>query len=132
MTDLTNLAKDKLKNDNGFVSANNYNILFVSENYCEMEAVMSNASFNPFGIAHGGYVFGFADTAAGIAAMTDERTAVTISANIEYLKSGKGSKLIAKAKALKTGKSISVIEVFIYDEEDNLIAKANFNYFYLN
>ena len=132
MSDLTNLAKEKMKNDDGFVFANNYNVLLVLENYCEMEAVMDKTSLNPLGIAHGGYIFGLADTAAGVAAMTDERTAVTISSNIEYLKSGKGSRLVAKAKALKTGKSISVIETFIYDEDENLIAKATFNYFYLN
>lgn len=132
MSDLTNLAKDKMKDDHGFCFANNYNVLYVEENYCEMEAVMDKTSFNPFGIAHGGYIFGLADTAAGVAAMTDERTAVTINSNIEYLKAGKGQRLIAKAKALKTGKSISVIEVSIYGEKDEMIAKASFSYFYLN
>lgn len=132
MSDLTLLAKEKMKDDRGFCFANNYNVLYVEENYCEMEAVLDKTSLNPFGIAHGGYIFGLADTAAGVAAMTDERTAVTINSNIEYLKAGKGKRLIAKAKALKTGKSISVIEVSIYDDKDDMIAKASFSYFYLS
>lgn len=132
MTDLTNIAKDTLKKDNGFVTANNYKVLKVEENYCEMEGIITDSSNNPFGMAHGGYIFGLADTAAGIAAMTDQRTAVTVNSNIEYLKPGKGEKLLAIAKALKTGKSISVIEVSIYDTDSNLLAKANVTYFYIN
>jgi len=120
-----------MKEDCGFCFTNKYNVLYVSENYCEMEAIMDETSLNPFGIAHGGYIFGLADTAAGIAAMTDNRTALTINSNIEYLKASKGSKLVAKAKAIKSGKSISVIEVSIFDEKDDFVAKASFSYFYL-
>lgn len=132
MSDLTDLAKENMKKDRGFCFNNNYNILYVTDNYCEMEGIINETSLNPFGIAHGGYIFGLADTAAGIAAMTDNRTALTVNSNINYLKSSKGKKLIAKAKAIKSGKSISVIEVSIYDENDEYIAKATFDYFYLN
>lgn len=132
MTDLTEKAKEILKKDHGFVEANNYKVIKVEEHYCEMEAILSDSSKNPFGIAHGGYIFGFADTAAGIAAMTDERTALTINSTIDYLKPGKTDKLIAEAKAIKAGKSIAVIEVLISDNENNLVAKATITYFYMN
>ena len=132
MKDLTKIAKDILDKDNGFVKCNNYNVIKVEEHYCEMEAVINDSSKNPFGIAHGGFIFGLADTAAGIAAMTDERTAVTINSNIDYLKPGKGDKLIAKANAIKSGKSISVIEVLIYDSDLELISKASVTYFYVS
>ena len=132
MSDLTLLVKDKMKDDRGFCFANNYNVLYVEENYCEMEAIMDKTSFNPFGIAHGGYIFGLADTAAGIAAMTDGRVAVTIDSSIQYLKAGKGSKLKAVAKCIKNGKNVGFFEVYIYDQDDVLIAKSNINYFYMN
>lgn len=131
MTDLTNIAKETLKKDNGFIKNNNYKVLKVEENYCEMEGLITDTSMNPFGLAHGGYIFGLADTAAGIAAMTDEKTALTVNSSIEYLKAAKGKKLLAIAKALKKGKNIAVIEVSIYDEENNLIAKASVTYFYI-
>ena len=130
--DLTNKAKDRLADDKGFVNNNGYTVIKVEEHYCEMEALITDVSKNPFGIAHGGFIFGLADTAAGIAAMTDERVAVTINSSIDYLKPGKGDKLIAKASVVKSGKSISVVDVFIYDSGLELISKAVVTYFYMN
>lgn len=132
MTDLTSYAKEVLKKQKGFISANNYEVIKVEEHYCELDGLITETSTNHLGIAHGGYVFGLADTAAGIAAMTDNRTAVTIDSSIQYLKAGKGPKLKAIAKCLKSGKSVGFFEVSIYDIDDNLIAKANINYFYMN
>lgn len=130
--DLTNKAKDRLADDKGFVNNNGYTVIKVEEHYCEMEALITDTSKNPFGIAHGGFIFGLADTAAGIAAMTDERVAVTVNSSIDYLKPGKGDKLIAKASVVKSGKSISVVDVFIYDSGLELISKAVVTYFYMN
>lgn len=127
---LTKLAKEQLKKCKGFIEANNYEIIKVEENYCELEGTITETSTNHVGTAHGGYIFGLADTAAGIAAMTDGRKAVTINSSIDYLKMGKGNKLKAIAKCVKNGASVSFFEVLIYDQE-SLIAKANVNYFYI-
>ena len=132
MNEMTRIAKDTLKDINGFIGNNNYNIIKVEEGYCELEGIISETSYNNMNIVHGGYIFGLADTAAGIAAMTDERVAVTVDSSIQYLKPGKGSKLKAVAKSLKVGKSVGFFEVLIYDLDDSLIAKANINYFYMN
>ena len=132
MTDLTSYAKEVLKKQNGFISANNYEVVKVEENYCELEGIITDTSTNHLGIAHGGYIFGLADTAAGIAAMTDGRVAVTIDSSIQYLKAGKGGKLKAVAKCIKNGKSVGFFEVYIYDQDDVLIAKSSINYFYMN
>ena len=118
--------------NNGFISNNNYKIIEVKDNYCVLEGTITETSLNNFGIAHGGYIFGLADTAAGIAAMSKGRKAVTLSSNINYIKKAKGNKLIAKTLCLKEGKTISNYEVSIYDEEDNLIAKATIEYFYID
>ena len=129
---LTELAKEQINNDNGFIKENNYKIIKVEENYCELEGKITETSLNPFGIAHGGFIFGLADTAAGIAAMTNGKKAVTINSTIDYLNPGKGKRLKAIAKSLKVGKSISNFEVYVYDEKNTLIAKSNVNYYYLD
>lgn len=129
--DLTEYAKKLVKECHGFIEANNYEVLKVEENYCELLGTITETSTNHFGAAHGGYIFGLADTAAGIAAMTDGRTAVTISSNIEYLKAAKTKTLKAIATCTKSGKTISFFEVNIYDEEEKLIAKANLSYCYI-
>ena len=128
---LTEYAKEQLKLCKGFIEANNYNIILVKENYCELEGTITSTSTNHLNMAHGGYIFGLADTAAGIAAMTDGRKAVTISSSINYLKPSKGSKLLAIAKCIKNGKSISFFEVSIFDENNNLTSVANITYNYL-
>lgn len=130
--DLTELAKQLVKETHGFIEANNYEVLKVEDNYCEMLGTITETSTNHFKAAHGGYIFGLADTAAGIAAMTDRRTAVTISSNIDYLKPATTKTIKAIATCIKNGKTISFFEVKIYDEEENLIAKANVNYCYIS
>ncbi len=130
--DLTELAKKLVQDCHGFIEANNYEVLKVEENYCEMLGTITDTSTNHFKAAHGGYIFGLADTAAGIAAMTDGRTAVTVSSNIDYLKPATTKTIKAIATCTKNGKTISFFEVKIYDEEDNLIAKSNVNYCYIS
>lgn len=128
---LTEYAKEQLKLCKGFIEANNYNVVLVKPNYCELEGIITSTSTNHLNIAHGGFIFGLADTAAGIAAMTDGRKAVTISSSINYLKPSKGSKLLAIAKCIKNGKSVAFFEVSIFDENNNLTSVANLTYHYL-
>ena len=130
--DLTEMAKQLVKECHGFIEANNYEVLKVEENYCELLGTITETSTNHLGVAHGGYIFGLADTAAGIAAMTDGRTAVTISSNIDYLKAAKTKKLKAIATCTKNGKTISFFEVNIYDEAENLVAKSSLSYCYIS
>lgn len=132
MKSLTDIAKEQLKSVKGFILNNNYNVIKVENNYCELEGVLTEASMNHLKTAHGGYIFGLADTAAGIAAMTDGRKAVTVDSNINYLKPAIGEKIIAVAKPLKLGKSISVFEVLIYDINNDIVAKVTVTYFYIS
>ena len=129
--DLTEMAKNIVKQSKGFIEANNYEVIKVEEHYCELLGTLTETSTNHLGAAHGGYIFGLADTAAGIATMTDGRTAVTISSNINYLKPAETSTIKAVASCIKKGKTISFFEVKIYDDKDNLIADANINYCYI-
>ncbi len=129
MKNLTELAKNSLDKMTGFISANNYNVIVVDKNYCELEGIVTESSMNHLGIVHGGYIFGLADTAAGIAAMSEGNNVVTVDANINYFKPAKSEKIFAKAKAIKVGKTISVYEVLISDKEDNLLAKSTVTFF---
>lgn len=131
MNNLTEIAKKNMEEIKGFIEANNYNILKAEKNYCKMEGIITKTSINHLNIAHGGYIFGLADTAAGIAAMTEGKNVVTIDSNINYFKPAKGNKIIATAKILKSGKTISVYEVLINNEQEELIAKATITYYSL-
>ena len=131
MENIETKTKEFLNNSNGFIKNNNYNLVSIDENECKLEATITETSLNPFNIAHGGFIFGLADTAAGILANINGM-AFTTSSTINYLNTGKGNKLIAIATRLKTGKNISNYEVEIYDEFNTLTAKAIIEYFYIN
>lgn len=129
---LTDQAKEIINNDTGYINNNNFKIIKVEENYCEIVGQLTESSLNPYNTAHGGYIFGLADTAAGIAAMTNGKKAVTINSTIDYINPGIGNSLRAIAKSIKTTNSLAFIEVVIYDETDNLVAKSTINYYYMN
>jgi acyl-CoA thioesterase len=129
MEDFTKLAKEAIKNDKGFIGNNNYEVIKVEKNYCELDGIITQSSLNNLGIAHGGYIFGLADTAAGIAAMTNGGNVVTVDSNINYIKPAKGERITAKATAIKIGKVINVFDVQITDEKEEVIAKATITFY---
>lgn len=136
MNEMTKVAKDTLKDIKGFIGNNNYNVIKVEEGYCELEGIISETSYNNMNIVHGGYIFGLADTAAGIAALSNvfgsDVNIVTVDANINYFKPAKGERLVAKAKTIKPGKTISVIEVEIYNDNNDIVAKSSMTFYYIN
>ena len=136
MNEMTRVANEVLKNDKGFIGNNNYNVIKVEENYCELEGIISETSYNNMNIVHGGYIFGLADTAAGIAALSSvfgsDVNIVTVDANINYFKPGKGERLVAKARVIKPGKTIAVVEVEIYNDNNDLVAKTTMTFYYIS
>ena len=135
MNEMTKVAKDTLKDIKGFIGNNNYNVIKVEEGYCELEGIISETSYNNMNIVHGGYIFGLADTAAGIAALSSvfgsDVNIVTVDANINYFKPAKGERLVAKASVIKPGNTISVIEVEIYNDNNDMVAKSSMTFYYI-
>ena len=115
----------------GFIKNNQFRLKTIEEDYCEFEGTLTEDSLNPYGIAHGGYIFGLADTAAGTLAVT-KGSAYTLDASIDYFRPCKGTKLIAKCHLIKKGKKIACFDVEIFDEFDKMTAKAKINYCYLD
>ena len=116
MKDFTKIAKEALENDKGFIGNNNYKVIKVEDNYCELEGIITQSSLNNLKIAHGGYIFGLADTAAGIAAMTNGGNVVTVNSNINYISPAKGNKIKARKKERKREmkkKNFTLIELLV-------------------
>ncbi len=128
-------VEKKIKNivskEDGFIFNNNYKLLDITDDYCVFQGTITENSLNPYNIAHGGYIFGLADTCAGVLASVDGKEAVTTSGSIIYLKKVTGKIIIAKAIFLKKGKNISNIEVEVKDENGILVSKVIFEYFYV-
>ena len=125
------LIRDSLSGDEGFMKKNNYVIITLEEELVEMEAKVTKSSMNPYGFAHGGFIFGLADSCAGILVSASGRKAVTTNASVIYLKKVSGDKLVAKAKYLKKGKTISNVEVEMFDETESIVSIVTLEFCYI-
>lgn len=123
---------DYVENTNGFIKYNNMHIEEIKENYAKMYVDITEDSLNPSNIAHGGLLFGLADSTMGMAARTNGRNVVTINSSIEYLRPGKGKRMTCETEVLHVGKTTCCFRCNIYTDEDKLCATATATYFFLD
>lgn len=74
------------------------------------------------GYFHGGVIAGLADHAAGGAvttALPEGQIAITIDMHVNFLSPADGSSIVARARAVQVGKTVSVAKVDITTERDN-------------
>ena len=130
--EMLELAKKTINETPGFIKHNNFQLEEVTNDYCKMSVELAENAINPNGTAHGGLMFGLADTTMGVLARTTGRNIVTINAQIDYLKPGKGNKITCIAEPLKVGKTTAVYRANIYNEEDTLISTVTGTFFFLD
>ncbi len=109
-------------NESGFLKYNNIEILSMDKDKCQVKLTITEHSLNPYGIVHGGLTFALGDTAMGVLCKVMGKNVVTLDSNINYLKPGKGSYLLAIPKLIKMGKTTCVLTTEIFDEKSDLIA----------
>lgn len=130
------MNNDKLLNtlveEDGFFKNNNYEVVSAEPNNCVLKAMVTKNSTNPYGVAHGGFIFGLGDTVMGMLASQDGRPALTLNSTINYLKPAACKYIIAKGEILKQGKTATYLQAKIYDEKDRLLAVMDANYFYID
>lgn len=114
----------------GFIKHNNFKLEKQSNNDWCLSTELTEDSLNPYGFAHGGLIFSLADTIMGLKIYLLGHKAVTVDANINYLKKAQGHKLYATAEVVKEGSSICVLRANIYDENNTLIAVSTSTYYF--
>ena len=118
---------------NGVPDFNYHNGIKLAElrdNFASCRVELTPDTINSQGMAHGGIIFSICDVAAGFAAASIDRRCVTQAANIYFLRPAQGEYLIAKAEPIKIGKTVSVIESKVFDDQERLVAEATFSIFY--
>ena len=116
----------RLNEESGFILHNGITVAEVDEQHCRLEVSVRPEGCNIFGFVHGGLIYTMADTAAGALARYRHRgTNVTINASINYLSGPKEAKTLhACSRELRSGRSIGVYEVEVFDERQRLLATA--------
>ena len=105
----------------GFIKNNNFKLIDIDEGYCEMEALITETSMNPYNICHGGFLFGLLDTRCGYCAASEVRGC---------LKAVTGTKVKVVGKTIKSGKNIAVVEANAFDDQDRLVCNGTVTYYY--
>lgn len=121
-----------MEEKDGFFKHNNYHVVEANENEVIIRADLTENSMNPYGMAHGGFIFGLGDTVMGMLAATIDKKALTLNANISYLAPGTGEYLIAKGEIVKKGKTISLLRANIYNDQKKLISTMESTYYYFD
>jgi acyl-CoA thioesterase len=130
--EMLELARKTINETPGFIKHNNMQVLELSQERSKMKVDLTENSLNPNGVAHGGLLFGLADTTMGLLARTTGRNVTTINAQIDYLKPGKGKVITCMAEPLKIGKTTAVLRANIYNEEETLISTITGTFFFLD
>lgn len=87
---------------------------------------------NPYNSIHGGCLFSLADTISGIAAYTYGNKVSTVSASLNYLNPALNTTYIyCSATIIKHGKTLSVCNVELTDDNDKIIDTGTFTFFNL-
>ncbi len=122
----------ELRKDNGFIKYMGIEYLECGPGRAAGRLRLDDKVKNPFGMAHGGCLFSLADTIAGTAAMTRGNYVTTLAASVEYLRPGQNTEFIyANAEEIKNGKTISVYDVYITDDNGKKLAKVTLSFYKL-
>jgi len=82
---------------------------------------------NVLGATHGGIPFVLADTAAGLAhlgLLAEGDAGTTIEMKINFVRPVWQTKLRAEARTIHQGRTLSLLECAVFDEEGRLVARA--------
>lgn len=107
----------------------------IEPGYCEVECEAGPMHRNPWGMTHGGLLFTLVDVAgcwaaAAVKGLDGFRPVVTESAAIHYLRPAGAGKLTAKARTVKSGKTVAYVTVDVYDEQDRHLIRGDVTAFY--
>lgn len=104
----------------------------IAEGYAEVVLPLKPEYLNPTKAVHGGCLYTIGDIAAGAVAASYGTKAVTVSGEYHYLTAAKDTKKIrARARCIKSGRTLLTIDVELSDDADRLIGKGIFTYFRL-
>ncbi len=98
-------------------------LIKVDESSIEMGMQVTASMTNGYDICHGGIIFSLADTTLAFACVALGATALTQSAQIDYVSSAQlGDKLRAVGKVINRRKRNICCDIEVYNQQDALIA----------
>ena len=114
---------------NKTVEFRNCELIAYEKGNVTVRTVVNETDTNPYGIAHGGYLYTLCDSLAGLVGYSLGNCVVSLQGNINYIRQAKvGDELLLIGKTVHDGKSTKVVETQILCE-DKVICKCSFTLF---
>jgi acyl-coenzyme A thioesterase 13 len=93
----------------------------------EMECPVAGPTQNVNGFLHGGVLALLVDEAGTVALASEDRDGrpgVTTDLNVSYLTPGLPPRVVARARALKVGRTLGYVQVDIFNDDGKLVAQG--------
>ena len=97
--------------------------------YAKGELTFGPNLINPLGNVHGGALATLADVVAGCCACSKGGRCVTANSSMEFLRPANTPKLYCEATPKKMGRSLSVIQFTITNDQDVVVATGTYTFF---
>ena len=110
----------------GFNKHNGIRVTDFGEGFCVVEAELKPEAQNPWGMAHGGFVYSMCDVAAGVCVAVSGKRGVTLSSNLYFLHRSEGSRLRCEGRIAKPGSNVVLVDTSVYDETGRNTARGTF------
>lgn len=123
MSDLEQ-ARSFFANDRYATEATGAIIDAVAPHYAKIRLTLEDRHRNAMGAVMGGALFTLADFAFAVASNWQGTPTVSLTSQISYLNSPKGSQLFAEAECIKSGRSTCCYHIRITDDLDTLAAEV--------
>ena len=101
----------------------------VEDGYAVCSLKLDERHLNAAGTVMGGVIFTLADFTFAVAANWNRVLTVSQSSSISFLGVAKGTRLLAEARLVKEGRTISYYSVDLIDDWGNIVAIATINGF---
>ncbi len=108
-------AREFFKNDR-FATYNGMQLDELYEDGCVCSMTIREDHKNAYGGVMGGVIFTLADFALAITSNNIHKLSVAQQVSVNYLNAPKGERLIARAKAKKSGRTTTIINVDVTDD----------------
>ena len=105
-----------------FAGANGMTLERLTDDGCVCAMEIRDDHRNALGGVMGGVIFTLADFALAIASNNDHKPSVALEVNINYLSSTKGTRLIAEASRVKSGRTTGVYSIMVTDDTGRDVA----------
>lgn len=127
--DSYNNLLNRVNGGHNFAAVSNIRVTKVEDDYAEGVLDITRESLNPLGFVHGGLLCTLADTVTGTAAYTRGKICVTLNCSMNYFIQGSGKQIHCAATAKRVGKTISVYEATLTNDDDDVVATGTFTFF---